>query len=133
MKTILVVEDDDDIRSTVVEALEAEGFKVEQASNGRLGLEKLATIAEPCLVLLDFMMPGMNGGEMLRELRDGHRVAALPVVVVSGQVLTASDTEGARRSVRKPISLELLLHVVHEFCGTPEKKGPVDDGAQARR
>jgi CheY-like chemotaxis protein len=119
MKTILVVEDDVDIRETVVSALSEEGYQVESAANGRLGLEKLETIAEPCLVLLDFMMPEMNGAEVLRELREGHRVAALPVVVVSAYALTDAQAEGARRSVRKPISLDLLLHVVREFCGSP--------------
>jgi CheY-like chemotaxis protein len=69
----------------------------------------------PCLVLLDMMMPEMSGSELLKILRDTHRLASLPVVVVSAHS-NESEADGAWRFIRKPVSAEILLAVVHEFC-----------------
>ena len=84
MRTILVVEDDDDIREGVCDILRHEGYEVREAEHGKRALELLETMAgKPCLVLLDLMMPIMNGPELLQVLEETHRLASLPVVVVS--------------------------------------------------
>jgi CheY-like chemotaxis protein len=118
MKTILVVDDDDDIRETVALALTDDGYDVRLAVNGRDALDKLAAMSagEPCLVLLDLTMPVMTGLEMLGVLLADGRVPGLPVIVVSSQAHEAHGL-GARRLVRKPVTMDRLLTTVHEVCG----------------
>src|SRR5690606_28206772 len=82
-KTILVVEDDADIREVLREVLEVEGFTVRTADNGKVGLEALEEIGRPCLILLDLMMPVMNGLEFLAALRARSAPRSPPVVIVS--------------------------------------------------
>jgi CheY-like chemotaxis protein len=114
---VLVVDDDDDLRQTVSQALESAGYEVRQAVDGKDALRQLDGMpGEPCLVLLDMMMPQMNGAEMLRALDQAHRLATLPVVVVSGD---APDPGRARQLLRKPVSMDTLLRVVEEYCGKP--------------
>lgn len=114
---MLVVDDDDDLRETVAEILEDAGYCVLCAADGREALARLDELnGEPCLVLLDMMMPGMNGAELLEALRAAQRLAALPVVAFSANVQRAP---GTRRLLRKPVSIAALLGVVAEFCGAP--------------
>ncbi len=114
-KTVLVVDDDADIRDAVADVLEDAGYFVLEAGDGREALARLDGLrGEPCLVLLDMMMPNMNGAEMLKALTDGQRLGALPVVVVSAGT---TDASGARRVLRKPVPVDALLRVVQDFCG----------------
>lgn len=117
MNTILLVEDTDDIREMIAELLEAEGYLVYQAENGQAALACLERMnGEPGLVLLDLMMPIMNGHELMKVLHESHRLASLPVVILSAGG-SASEVEGARRFIRKPADLQTLLSLVREFCG----------------
>lgn len=119
MKSVLLVEDNDDWRELAAEVLTSEGYSVTQARNGREGLVRLASLArEPCLVLLDMMMPEMNGADFMRVLEQTHRLASLPVVVLSAHA-EAPDVPGARQFCRKPVDLDVLLGVVRDFCGEP--------------
>jgi CheY-like chemotaxis protein len=119
MKTILLVEDNEDIRDAVAELLLSEGYEVITAEHGQAALDQLANMhGVPCLVLLDLMMPVMNGTQLLKVLHDGHRLASLPVVVMSATG-TGRDTPEARQHIRKPVAAETLLAVVKEFCGAP--------------
>jgi CheY-like chemotaxis protein len=119
MPTVMVVEDYEDIREVVAETLRDEGYDVLEAEHGKRALELLDSVKDqPCLVLLDLMMPVMGGVELLARLEQSHRLAALPVVVVSAGGC-ADDVPLARRFVRKPPSEELLKQLVHEFCGPP--------------
>ncbi len=112
---VLVVDDDEDIRNIVAEILRDEGYLVDEAENGRDAMDRIGEMhEEPCLVLLDMMMPEMNGVEVLAALSRQHRLAAMPVVVLSAQALV--HAQGARRILRKPLSREALLTVVREFC-----------------
>lgn len=121
MKTVLVVEDTDDLRDLFVEVLQAAGYRAQGAENGQSALELLASMRDdPCLVLLDMMMPVMDGRMFLDNLSQVHRVAALPIVVVSAAVSERKGVDGARKVVRKPISPKILLDLVHEFCGPPQ-------------
>lgn len=116
-KCVLVVDDDPDVREATVEALRDAGYDVREAVNGKHALAVLEAMkTRPCLVLLDMMMPEMSGGEMLRVLSESQHLASLPVVIVSGE---AKHAHGARRLLRKPLSVDLLLKVVEEFCGRP--------------
>ena len=123
MKTVLVVEDNPDIRDLSVAVLEGAGYAVESAANGEEALAMLGKMRDPCLVLLDLMMPVMDGRTFLRRLSEVTlHVATLPVVVLSAAVGEA--VEGVRRVLRKPVSPEMLRKVVVEVCGPPGTTGP---------
>lgn len=110
-KKILVVEDDPSIRTALSHVLEAEGYQVVAASNGRIGMDLLRSDARPALVLLDLMMPVMNGHEFLEEQRNDLLLSQVPVVVVSANASRA-NSQGAAGYLRKPVNLEDLLMTV---------------------
>jgi CheY-like chemotaxis protein len=114
IKTVLVVEDDFSIRETLREILEVHGYVVRTAENGREGLEKLKTIAKPCLVLLDMMMPVMDGRAFLDAVREDTMLAPIPVLVVSATA-TPENTRGAVDFMKKPPDLDLLLKMVDHY------------------
>ena len=103
-RRVLVVEDDDSARDLIRRALEDEGWEVDEAENGRVALERLAE-REPALVLLDLMMPEMDGFEFLETLREGEQHSAVPVVVITAKELTEEDHQrlngGVERIVQK--------------------------------
>ena len=120
-KSVLVVEDDPDIRETVADVLHEDGYPLATAANGREALDILARGDEPPgLILLDLMMPIMNGWQFLEEVKDRD----IPVVVMSAyheKDRPVSNGALARRVafVRKPIDLRLLLKLVEHYCQTP--------------
>lgn len=114
-QSILVVEDDDDIRSAIVDLLETEGYSTESAVNGKDALEKLSIIPKPCLVLLDMMMPIMNGREFLDTVMKDSHLAPIPVLIVSA-VADKTNTQGSVGFLKKPIDIEVVLKVVGQYC-----------------
>ena len=117
-KPVLVVDDDPDIRETLRFVLEAAGYSVYLAANGKEALDLLLeTEPLPGLILLDLMMPIMSGDEMLLALRAIHSLAAIPVTIVTASV-TAMPRE-ASGLLRKPVDLDALLDVVAQNCGVP--------------
>jgi CheY-like chemotaxis protein len=117
--TVLVVEDNDDSREMVAWVLREEGFRVYEAIHGRHALEILENMSEPpCVILLDMMMPVMDGAEFLAAA--GDKLSTIPVVIAS-----AAETEHTRgrRKLPKPISIEALLEVVTEYCGEHPSRG----------
>lgn len=113
--SVLVVEDDDDIRNAIVDLLETEGYCAYSAVNGKDALEKLSTISKPCLVLLDMMMPIMNGRQFLDEVMKDSSLAPLPVLIVSA-VADKTNTEGSVGFLKKPIDIDTVLDVVAQYC-----------------
>ncbi|HNS95320.1 MAG TPA: response regulator [Polyangiaceae bacterium] len=101
---ILIVEDDEFIRDTMRRMLTREGWAVVEAENGKAALRVIDTVV-PALILLDLMMPEMDGFQFLEELRMGDRASHVPVVVVTAKELTAQDHERlnlqAERVIRK--------------------------------
>ncbi|HEV3364181.1 MAG TPA: response regulator [Acidimicrobiia bacterium] len=87
---VLVVEDDADTREMLQRMLEREGFEVAQAADGRAGLDRVAE-NRPSLILLDLLMPQMNGFEFLAELQTRPEWRSIPVVVVTAKDLTAEE------------------------------------------
>lgn len=116
--SILVVEDDDDIRNAIVDLLETEGYSTEAAINGKDALEKLNFIPKPCLVLLDMMMPIMNGRQFLDQVMRDSTLAPLPVLIVSA-VADKTNTEGSVGFLKKPIDIDVVLDVVSQYCNLP--------------
>jgi CheY-like chemotaxis protein len=86
--------------------------------NGREALDGLQKCEHPCLILLDLMMPVMDGWQFLQERRRlGDIVASIPVVVVSAVADRAQARDsGVRDYVKKPVDLDILFRVVHEHC-----------------
>jgi len=106
--TVLVIDDDADVRDLVSVALTADGYRVDGVANGREALHHLRSHAETCIILLDLMLPVMDGVQFrAAQLRD-RSLAWIPVVVMSAAAdgrRQARDI-GARRFVRKPLDLD---------------------------
>ena len=116
MANILVVEDNDDVREMMAVTLELEGHEVATAVNGRDALNKLHSGEKPCLILLDLMMPVMNGWEFQHELEHDPDLRDVPVVVVSAATHDMIRRTEAAAYLPKPIDLDQLLDVVVDFC-----------------
>jgi CheY-like chemotaxis protein len=112
---VMVVEDDADIRECVQMILEDEGFQVVTAANGAEAEEELAHMKQPCVVLLDLMMPVMSGWELLDHLkRDGALKRGMRVVVVSAA--PANLPNGSVKCIRKPLRADQLIATVRQYC-----------------
>jgi DNA-binding response OmpR family regulator len=119
-RTILVVEDEAPVRALVSDVLRDEGFEVEEADDGVQALAVLER--EPdrrhklCAVLLDVMLPHLDGVSLLRQLRANG--AGVPVVAMSAseEHLRAAVTAGARGAVAKPFDIDHLVDVVRRSC-----------------
>ena len=111
-RVILIVDDDDRLREFVRVNLEMEGYAVREASNADEGLKALED-EPPDLILLDVMMPEVDGWEMLRRVQERHGVGAIPVIMFSGKVdeqsLKTAAARGAQGFVGKPFSPQQLI------------------------
>jgi CheY-like chemotaxis protein len=112
---VLVVEDDPDIRELLCEVLSEAGCRAESAVNGQDALEVLARRAPPRLILLDVMMPVMDGATFLARLRQVPEWLRVPVVVISASL----QVPEADAVLRKPVDLEELMRTVSRFCELP--------------
>lgn len=115
-RTILIIEDDQAIRETLKMFLEIEGYMVCAAANGQEAIALLKRISNPCLILLDLMMPVMDGWDFLKAQKRDITIAPIPVVVVSA-VADRVKSVGATGMLKKPIDLECLLKTVKQYCG----------------
>jgi CheY-like chemotaxis protein len=115
---ILIVEDDDDVRTTMRDVVMDEGYTVVEAANGAEALAYLRANPRPCLVLLDLMMPVCNGFEFLDRVRDDSRLKTLPVLVVSAarDRLSSAASDAVVGVLAKPVELETLLEVIQRHC-----------------
>ena len=107
---VLLVDDDDKVRELVRINLEFEGYTVREASGADEGMAAIEE-ARPDLILLDVMMPHVDGWEMLRRVQESYGVGAIPVVMFSGQVDDSAQaaTRGAQAFVGKPFDLQSLI------------------------
>lgn len=111
MARILLVDDDDDIRTTVSAALASAGHSMVEARNGRHAIQRLAHGPLPDLIILDILMPIMNGFEFLEEKSHDPRIAGIPVLAITAHARLAS-MEQVVAVLRKPFDLERLLATV---------------------
>lgn len=112
--TVLIVEDERGLREMMRDALELNGYVVVTAEDGRDALAKIGGIESVCLVILDLIMPGMNGWEFVQQMRRRSELASVPVVVHTSA--PGPIPEGVTRVLQKPIRFERLLSVVREYC-----------------
>jgi DNA-binding response OmpR family regulator len=124
---ILVVDDDVDIRESITDVLLEDGYQVATAPSGPEALRWLERAdALPCLVLLDFMMPHMDGAQFMAEKRKNPRLEPIPVLIVSAMhnVAERSAMAKAQGYIKKPIRIEELLERAGAYCRHRESASP---------
>ena len=115
---ILLAEDDEDLREAMVETLSEAGYTVEGVANGRDAIEWLEdSVHSPKLILLDLMMPVMDGWQFLEAREKTPKVATVPVVVLSASE-NFKNTSDTVSFMRKPVAVKPLLAVVASYCAT---------------
>lgn len=117
---VLVVDDDEDIRLTLQQILEEEGFQVRSAANGQEALELLLASREsPRLILLDLMMPVMDGSRFRSRQIAEPRIADVPVIIISagGGLSQKANVLRAAGYLAKPIDLRTLIGTVQRWVG----------------
>jgi CheY-like chemotaxis protein len=124
MPSVLIVEDDRDTREMLARFLELEGFDVREAANGQLALETLHRNGGTCVILLDLMMPVMNGWQFrLAQVKDPD-IAEIPVVVVTAagarDQIPAIDADAW---ISKPVDFDRLLETIVPLCRRPPPAG----------
>jgi CheY-like chemotaxis protein len=112
--TVLVVEDGDELRESMRDFLEDNGYFVVAARDGQEALDELVRIEHLRVVLLDLLMPRMNGWEFYEKMRARLEFASVPVVVHSSSPSRAP--EGVSVVLKKPVHPEHLLSVVRRYC-----------------
>ncbi len=114
--TVFIVEDDVDTREMLARFLELEGYTVESAENGKLALERLGGGTHACVILLDLMMPVMDGWQFRQAQVQDDALARIPVIVVSAAGRDRIERIDADAYLSKPVDLEELLGCVTQFC-----------------
>jgi CheY-like chemotaxis protein len=116
-KKILIVDDETEFAEMIQMRLEANGYAVECAADGPSAVQKAA--AHPDLILLDVMMPGMDGFEVLRQLRRDNGTRAIPVVMLTAKgefkTITAAQQAGAQDYLIKPCETQELLKLIRRY------------------
>lgn len=124
-KSILVADDNRDVRETIVDALTDEGYIAVGAKDGKDALAKLANMPAPTLILLDLMMPIMSGWEFLDAQKKDAKFASHQVVTISSvnptKTLETSEPLDIAGSLQKPLSFLTLWDKVQEFCEPPAR------------
>jgi len=117
--TVLLVEDDGDVRGAYAAYLEGAGYVVIEASDGREALQRLRAAPDSfCLILLDLFMPRMNGWAFRAEQLRDPELAAIPVVVISADARTDQKAVqlGALAHLKKPVDVDALVSLVDAHC-----------------
>ena len=112
--TVLIVEDEEDLRELMRDALQLRGYSVVTAEEGTDALRKIDDIGPPCVILLDLLMPGMNGWDFFAKVRERPELSDVPVIIHSSAATRAPA--GATRVLQKPLAFERLVSIVAEYC-----------------
>lgn len=121
-RRVLVVEDDPDIRDAIVEILQDEGYDVSAAADGRQALDLLASPTPlPDIILLDLMMPVMNGFQFREEQLKKPELARLPVLIVTADANALAKAEALQAAgfIKKPLQIETLLDTIEKLLSQP--------------
>ncbi len=124
---ILLVEDDAAIREGVADGLAFEGYHADGVANGREALDWLEREGRPAVVVLDLLMPVMNGAQLLAELRADPRWAGVPAVVMSAALPARESLPPAEHYLQKPFQMSELVAALERWCppcGSASGPGP---------
>ena len=110
---ILIVDDDEDVRTTLGAVLQAEGYEVLEARNGLHALQQLMRKPLPAAILLDMAMPVMTGFEFLEFKKEDPRIRSIPVIAITVHP-RVSELPGVAAVARKPFDLHELLKAVRD-------------------
>jgi CheY-like chemotaxis protein len=113
---VLIVEDDEDLRDMMAQMLTIEGFEAATAANGREALDYLHSAGKPNVILLDLMMPVMDGWEFRRLQKADPELAPVPVIVLSAVDPPRAASVDANAFLKKPLDFERLLQLVRDHC-----------------
>src|SRR5580765_7552213 len=113
---VLIVEDDEDLRDMMAQMLTIEGFNAATAANGREALDYLHSTGKPNVILLDLMMPVMDGWEFRRQQKADPELAPVPVIVLSALDPPRAATVDADAFLKKPLDFDRLLDLVRDRC-----------------
>ena len=115
---VMIVDDDEDLRESLDVLLTRRGFLVVSASNGQDALESIDPDDPPGLILLDLMMPVMNGWQLRARLLEDVRLAEIPIVLLSGVADLTFEAAPLRTvaALVKPVDLERLYELVAKYC-----------------
>ena len=113
---VLIVEDDADLRDMMAQLLSIEGFGATTVANGQQALDYLREHGSPKLILLDLMMPVMDGWEFRREQQRNPAIAEVPVVVLSALDKARAVDLSADAFLKKPLDFDRLLDIVRTYC-----------------
>jgi len=113
---VLIVEDDEDLREMMAQMLTLEGFESAAVANGREALEYLQDAEKPDVILLDLMMPVMDGWEFRRKQQADPAIAPVPVIVLSALDQARASTLEADAFLKKPLDFDHLLSLVRNYC-----------------
>lgn len=119
LRRILIVEDDSAIRETLVMLLSSEGYAVQGAANGEVALSVLKRDAAFGMILLDLLMPTMNGWEFRAIQSADPALSGIPVVVMTANPRPIPEELKAHAILSKPIDLDALLKTAERICGAP--------------
>jgi CheY-like chemotaxis protein len=114
-KIVLIVEDEEDIRETLRLSLELEGYAVQTAENGKTALELLQNGPLPCIILLDLMMPQMNGWQFTENVRKDENLKLIPIVVVTAFNERTRPID-VQKVMKKPVDLNDLINMIEKYC-----------------
>ena len=115
---VLVVEDDATLRDSICAVLTDAGYTSWPAENGEVALERVRN-ERPCVILLDLMMPIMNGWEFRTEQLRDPKLSSIPVVIMTADGRAVEKAKTLRADyLKKPIHVETLLELVKDYCGS---------------
>jgi CheY-like chemotaxis protein len=118
-KTVAIIEDDVGIRDSIAEVLKEEGYRVVAADHGRDALDQLTQQSgRPCVILLDLMMPVMDGWAFRAEQKRHPSLDSVPVIIMTadGNAKAKAQALGAQGHMSKPVDLERLLEAIEQYC-----------------
>jgi len=113
---VLIVEDDEDLRDMMAQMLTIEGFAATAVANGREALDYLNQAIKPHVILLDLMMPVMDGWEFRRRQQADPELAPVPVIVLSALDQSRAAPVDASAFLKKPLDFDRLLALVRDYC-----------------
>jgi CheY-like chemotaxis protein len=113
---VLIVEDDEDLRDMMAQMLTIEGFTAATVANGREALDYLHGATRPHVILLDLMMPVMDGWEFRRRQQADPELARVPVIVLSALDPARASPVDAAAFLKKPLDFDRLLELVRSHC-----------------